>query len=145
MLPTTLRRTGTITPFDWMDREFTRALNRLWTEEDGGRATGIYPVDVHEDSDHLYIAAELPGFKKEEVHVTLERGVISINAERKAEEAKGEPHLNERRFTRVSRSFTLPVEVDENRVEAKLTDGVLHLRLNKREEVKPRRIEVQTT
>ena len=102
-----------------------------------------YPVDVHEDDNHLYVDAEMPGFQKDDVSVTLEKGILSISAERNAEEKSGEKHLSERRFTKVARSFTLPVEVDENKVDAKLVDGVLHLTLHKKEEVKPRKIELK--
>ena len=81
---------------------------------------------------------------KDQVNVTLEEGVLRINAQRQSKtEDKRETHLTERRFTRVSRAFTLPTAVNEDRVKANLTDGVLHLTLSKREEVKPRRIQVQ--
>jgi len=73
----------------------------------------------------------------------LENGVLTIAAERGPAEAKGEQHLSERRYTRVSRSFMLPKTIDENKVDAKLADGVLSLTLHKRDEVKPRQIEVK--
>jgi HSP20 family protein len=125
--------------------EFSRALDR-WlgegTETDG---LGKYPVDVREDANHLYVDAEVPGFKAEEINVTFEKGVLSITAERKpvTEKTDAQTHLAERRYTKVSRSFTIPGPVDENKIEAKLENGVLHLTLHKREEAKPRRIEVK--
>src|SRR5690606_7809254 len=96
-----------------------------------------------EEDDHITVEAELPGFKRDEISVTMEQGVLTIDAERKVEEKKGHPQLNERRWTRVTRSFRLGQAVDEGKVDAKLEDGVLTLTLPKREEVKPRRIEVK--
>lgn len=130
-------------PFEAMHKELDQMFNRIGS--DGGKADliGMYPVDIREDDDHVYIEAELPGFHKEEVEVTLEAGVITMTAQRKTQEDKGTQHLNERRFTRVQRSFTLPTTVDEGKVDASLHDGVLHVKLTKREEVKPRKIEVR--
>jgi HSP20 family protein len=118
-------------------------LNRLWSNGGESELIGAYPVDIREDEDHIFVDAEMPGFKKDEVDVTLEAGVLTITGERKLEEVKGEKHLTERRFTRVQRSFSLPSSVDDAKVEAALTDGVLHITLNKREEVKPRKITVK--
>ncbi|HSI33646.1 MAG TPA: Hsp20/alpha crystallin family protein, partial [Tepidisphaeraceae bacterium] len=106
---------------------------------------GPYGVDIREDNDHLYVEADLPGFKKDEVDITLENQTLSITAE-KNEEATDQPQgdwlLNERRYARFMRSFTLPPTVDDQKVDAKLADGVLKITLNKREETKPRKITV---
>ncbi len=144
MLPTQVRRASRgDTPIDFLQDEFNRMLSRWWSEGSDRGTTGIYPVDIREDDDHIYVEAELPGFKREDVEVTLENGMLHILAQRKQAEVKGEAHLAERRFVRVARSFTLPNSVDEGKVDAKLVDGVLYLTLNKREEVKPRKIEVK--
>lgn len=145
MLPT-LRR-STRSPFDVLQREIDDVFNRVWQADDNGGWSGVgsYPVDIRETDDNLVVEAEMPGFKRDEIDVTLEQGVLTINGQRKmeAEKDKGQAHLNERRFTRVTRSFRLGQAVDENNVDAKLEDGVLTLTLHKREEVKPRRIEVK--
>lgn len=109
-----------------------------------GSNAPTFGVDVREDVDHLYLEAELPGFKKEDIDITLEKQVLTITAENKAstEEKKGDYLLRERHQTSVSRSFKLPPTIDEGKVDAKLVDGVLHLTLNKREESKPRKISV---
>lgn len=131
-------------PFDAMRRELDQVFNRNWTEAGSADLMGVYPVDIREDDDHVYIEAELPGFSKNEVDVTLEGGIITLTAQRKSEEEKkGTAHLSERRFTRVQRSFTLPTSVDESKVDASLHNGVLNIKLTKREEVKPRKIEVK--
>ena len=147
-LPTRVSRAlATADGFDNMHREFDTMLNRFFNPEPGTRILP-YGVDIREDADHFYVEAELPGFKKDEVNVTLENATLTISAERneqtsnKGDEKKGESLLQERRWGRYVRSFTLPPTVDEQKVDAKLQDGVLTITLNKREEVKPRRITV---
>ena len=150
-LPTRVNRGMTVDPFEQAQREFDTALNRFFggreVAPNGGGVFAPYGVDVREDGDHLYVEAELPGFKKEEVDITLENQTLTISAERKSEktnggEQKGEWLLRERRYSRFLRSFTLPPTVDDQKVDAKLSDGLLTITLNKREETKPRRIAV---
>lgn len=146
-LPTRVQRT-VHDPLDVLPREFGTLMNRFLGERDffgDGGSLAPYGVDVREDADHFYVEAELPGFKKDEIDITLENATLTITADRKAEtssEQKGDWLLRERRYTRFSRSFTLPPTVDESSVDAKLADGVLHITLNKREESKPRKITV---
>lgn len=103
-----------------------------------------YPVDIHEDEDGLTVSAELPGFRKDQVQVSIDKGILSIAAERQSSKKDdGTTHLFERRFPRVHRQFTLPTSVDTTDVDAKLADGLLTLRLRKKEEVKRRKIEVK--
>jgi HSP20 family molecular chaperone IbpA len=95
----------------------------------------------------MYVEAELPGYKKDEVDITLENQTLTISAEHKSEKTEGEENkgdwlLRERRYSRFLRSFNLPPTVDDQKVDAKLNDGVLTITLNKREETKPRRISV---
>jgi HSP20 family protein len=104
----------------------------------------IYPVDIHEDDDFVYVEAEMPGFASNEITVTLEQGILSITAEHKERpRPEGRHHLRERRCTRYQRLFTLPTAVDDAKVEAKLQDGVLYLTFPKMAEVRPRRIAVK--
>ena len=147
-LPTRVQR-GQADPFELAQREFDSLLGRLvgGREARDGNYFAPYAVDVREDADHVYVEAELPGFKKDEVDITLENQTLTISAERTSESKqgngnKGELLLHERRYTRFLRSFTLPPTVDEQTVNAKLTDGVLTITLNKREETKPRKIAV---
>ena len=141
MLPT-LRR-SLDHPFDLL-REFDRSLHRMgWESAENGYATAMYPADVRETDDHILIEAEMPGFDKQDIDITLEQGVLSIQATRKSEQHDGQEHLTERRYNRVARRFNLPSAVDENKVDAKLENGVLKLTLHKRDEVKPRKITVK--
>ncbi|HET6249980.1 MAG TPA: Hsp20/alpha crystallin family protein [Tepidisphaeraceae bacterium] len=141
-LPTRVLQ-GYIDPVESAQRDFATMLNRfLGPQQDGGRLAP-YGVDVREDADHLYVDAELPGFRKEDVDITLENQTLTISARRQEEkEEKGDLLLHERRYSEFLRSFTLPPTVDEKTVDAKLSDGVLKITLNKREESKPRKVTV---
>lgn len=140
-LPTRVARAMT-DPFEQL-RDLDAIVSRVFGRDGGQTSFAPYGVDIREDADHLYVEAELPGFKKEEVDITLENQTLTISAERKVQtEQKGDWLLNERRYTRFLRSFNLPPTVDESTVDAKLHDGVLTVTLNKREETKPRKIKV---
>src|SRR5690606_41238198 len=92
------------------------------------------------------VRADLPGIRKEDISVTLENGLLTISAERKAEEERkeGERELRrECRYGRYVRSLRLGTQIDEKGVKASYRDGVLELLLPKAEEVKPRKIEVE--
>lgn len=111
-----------------------------------------YGVDVREDADHIHIEADLPGFRKEDVDISLEDGMLTITAEREEEATEPPPSqqqqqnsyylLRERRRTRFVRSFALPPNVDESNVQASLEDGVLKITMNKREESKAKRVQL---
>lgn len=144
-LPTRVVRVLGADPLEMIHREFDNAVNRLFSGQGESAQWAPYAVDIREDDEHLYVEAELPGFKKEQVDITLENQTLTISAERPQpgpEEKKGEYLLNERRYRRFLRSFTLPPTVDERQVDAKLQDGILTIVLNKREETKPRKIQV---
>jgi len=151
-LPTRVQRgAGQGDAFESVQREFDTMLNRWFggRETNGGAGAYLapYAVDVREDADHIYVEAELPGFRKDEIDVTLENQTLTISAERRSEQKQGDQKkgdllLHERRYSRFLRSFTLPPTVDEQTVNAKLSDGVLTITLNKREETKPRKITV---
>lgn len=149
MLPvvTNHRNVRVPTGFDWLDQEINRFARQFMGASDAAVAgAAAFPVDIHEDSDVIRVDAELPGFTKDEINVTMEKGVLEISAERssdnKSEENKGTALVRERRFTRFARSFKLPTPISEEDIKATFENGVLHLTLPKRPEVKPRRITV---
>jgi len=145
MLPLALRRRRAHEePFLPTQRFFDRLFNPWWLEEPRPESdlTGAYPVDIREENGNLVVEAELPGFKPDEIDVSVDRGVLSITAEREPAETQGKRHLTERRYTRVERQFTLPTTVDESKVQATLDDGLLRLELPKTDENKRRRIEI---
>lgn len=102
-------------------------------------------VNVSEDADNYRISAELPDVTAEDVKVVVREGVLTLKGERKAE-AKAEGvkyHLVERSHGSFQRSFTLPKDANGEKVSAEFKNGVLLVTVPKREEVKPREIEVK--
>lgn len=102
-------------------------------------------MDVREDDKNYTVQAEIPGVKKEDIHVTIEGSMVSISAEVKTrkEEKKDDKVLrSERYFGKVSRSFTLAQDVDEATAQAKYSDGVLELTLPKRVGGKTRKLDI---
>ncbi len=103
-------------------------------------------MDLKEDDKAYTVQAEMPGVKKEEIHVTLDGNVVSISAEvrKSSEEKEGEKLLRSERYHgKVSRSFTLAHEVDEAGASARFTDGVLELVLPKKAGTEARRLSVE--
>jgi HSP20 family protein len=102
-------------------------------------------VDIVETPEEFQIKAELPEVKKEEVKVSVDGGVLRIEGERKQEkEEKGKKyHRIERSYGSFLRTFALPDNVDESKVQAEFKDGVLNVRLHKTERAKPKSIEVK--
>ncbi|HEV8632215.1 MAG TPA: Hsp20/alpha crystallin family protein [Thermoanaerobaculia bacterium] len=135
---------------DRVGRLFEEAFNDM-LRPFGADAEGVAsrawlpPVDIREDADGLWLVTDLPGFRKEDVNISLENGVLTIAGERKLEneEKKNETyHRLERAYGNFSRSFTLAPTVRTDKVEATFQDGVLTIHLPKQEESKPRRIAI---
>jgi HSP20 family protein len=103
-------------------------------------------VDIVEDENGFLIKAELPEVKKNDVKVTVQKGVLTITGERsfeKEEKSAKKYHRVERAYGVFSRSFTLPEEVEDEKVSAEFKDGVLHVRVPKSEKARPKSIEVK--
>lgn len=106
---------------------------------------GTIPIDITEDDKSYKIRAEIPGFAKEEIHVSVNGDQVSISAETKKEreEKKGEQVvLRECYYGTAHRSFTLPQPVDDADATAKYEDGVLSLVLNKKAATSAKKITV---
>lgn len=122
---------------NWPSTSLDKTGNKLWAPA----------TDISENSDAYTVTAELPGVAKEDIHVSFDNGVLSIEAETESEEkqeAKGQVIRQERRYGKYVRRFGLGADVDDKRVEATFKDGILTLRIPKAEPVQPesRRIEV---
>ena len=122
------------TRFDWTGRNLTGT---------------VYPhVDITESNNEFLISADLPGLTKDDIKVSVENDVLSINGEKKRESEKREKdryYHYERSFGQFSRSFSLPSNVDSKHIDAKYNNGVLEIRLKKVEEAKPKAIEVNVS
>ena len=104
-------------------------------------------VDISDKKDHFEISAELPGINKDDIHVTLKDGVLTLSAESQQEdkeEKDGKIIRQERRYGKFVRSFNLGGEVEEDNISANFKDGVLTLKAPKLSEpkVSHRRIEI---
>ena len=103
-------------------------------------------MDVREQADAYLVHAEMPGVKKEDIHVVVEGNQVSISAEvRQENEVKeGERTLrSERYYGKLSRSFQLEQDLDDERAIARFTDGVLELTLPKRIASPSKRLAIQ--
>jgi len=112
----------------------------------GEKEAPVVKIDVKEQEKNYLVHAEVPGVKKEDIHVAIDGAVVSISAERREEKdvRDGERVLRSERYVgKVSRSFQLAQEIDEAQVTAKYTDGVLELVLPKKAATQARRITIQ--
>lgn len=100
-------------------------------------------VDVTENKDRYELIAELPGFSRDQVSVQVKDGVLELTAEAPAPSSETQWLVRERRPTNLSRTFRLPRDVDAERIDAAFRDGLLVLTLPKKEEAKPRLVEIK--
>ncbi|NUQ63052.1 MAG: Hsp20/alpha crystallin family protein [Pirellulales bacterium] len=123
-------------------------MNRVFGRTGGnGYRMGVYPpLDLWQDEENLYVEAELPGMDLADLEIYVTGGnQLSVRGERKRPEIPGGNwHRQERNFGAFSRLVELPQDVDEDKVEAELRNGVLTIKLPKREEAKPRKISVKS-
>ena len=113
-----------------------------------GNAVGVYPMlNVGKTPQSIELYAFAPGLDPDSIEVNLERGVLTIAAERNsdvpAQDNKSTIHINERFAGRFRRVLSLPEDIDPGDVSAQYRDGVLHIQLKRRESAQPRRITVQ--
>jgi HSP20 family protein len=133
---------------DRMNRLFDesyRSTQRGTSEDEWALGGSWAPaVDIYEQGNDIVLKAELPGVDPKDVDIRLENNVLSLRGHRKLEsEVKRESyHRVERSYGAFSRSFTLPTVVDQASIKAEFKDGLLRLVLPKREEAKPKQIQI---
>jgi HSP20 family protein len=130
-------------------RGYTASPWRLLDEflGESPRVRGFAPaVDVIEKEDEYLVTAEIPGAKAEDVTVELHEGVLTLHGEKRSERDERKEHARyiERVFGSFSRSFSLPQNAEGEKVQAAFKDGVLTVHIPKREEAKPRTINIQS-
>ncbi len=130
-----------------MGRLFDEAgINPRFVEkEEAATATWSPAVDIYETQQEIVVKAELPDLKQEDIEVSVDNDRLSIRGERKFEsEVKRENyHRIERSFGSFSRAFTLPPTVDQEKIQADYKNGVLTVKLPKREVAQAKQINVQ--
>ena len=101
-------------------------------------------ADVYEDDNSLELRLEVPGVDEKDLEISLQDNVLTVKGERKLENNEKNENFvrQERAYGKFSRSFTLPSSVDPEHVNANYVNGVLHVRLGKRAEARPKQIRV---
>jgi HSP20 family protein len=125
-------------------RTFEDALARMLNEPRGTRPWSP-PVDIYETENELIIKADLPEVKLEDIEVRVENQTLTLKGERKFEKddsIRGH-HRIERNYGTFERSFSLPASVDAERVAAEYKNGVLTVKLPKKEAAKPRQVKIE--
>jgi len=118
--------------------EYSRVAVPAWGTVQGGPRTNLYDV-----GNHYEMLVEIPGVAKEDLNLKIQGNYLEISGSRNSANPEGyKPHRVERGATNFTRSFTLPAEVDTEKVEARLSNGVLTLTLPKSEAAKPKQITI---
>ena len=126
-------------------------MDRLFSDYDRSYSTGpaftlasVSPrTNLLENGDNFEVRAEVPGISKDDLNIKIQGNYLEISGKRSADTPEGyKTHRNERGSSTFSRSFTLPDEVDSERVDATLKDGILYLTLPKSETAKPKQITI---
>lgn len=143
-----IRRKDSFDPFEAL-RDFQTDLDRFFsTAPTSAKAWGstLDPEVEISEKDHEYLVrADLPGMKREDFDITVEGSRFILRGERKEEtkEDRKGYHYSERRYGSFARAFTLPVEIDSDKVRASYKNGVLEVALPKTEKEKPKKIDIK--
>lgn len=135
--------------FDALQRQLGRLFDNDWPSSIRAAARGAFPaINMGSTEEAIEIYAFAPGLDPSKLDVSVEKGLLTIQAEREAQVPKASDKLTvyaqERFRGAFKRVVSLPEEVDASRIQATYRDGVLRVVVPKREAVKPRRIEVQS-
>jgi HSP20 family protein len=121
-------------------------LGRRFDDDVTARGAWVPPVDIYENDQHeLVLKAELPDLKREDLDIRVENNALTLSGQKKAEEEVNDDHYHriERTYGHFSRTFTLPNTVDTGKIVAEYKNGVLTVKLPKREDARPKQIQVQ--
>jgi HSP20 family protein len=129
---------------DEMDRLFDAAFPALSSlQRDGYFGAEAFPVDLYQEKEAFLVRAELPGFRKEDLSVEVNDGLLTVTGHSKTETKAGDSEAKalsgERRVTR---TISLPEQVKVDAIQAKYENGILTVTLPKVEEAKPRQIAI---
>jgi HSP20 family protein len=127
-----------------LDRMLRQSFTPMWTNGQPGVTTYYLPVDVSEDGESYRIQATLPGFKPEQVEVTVNDGVLSIEAKRSEEKTEGEGRYLRREvlFGNYRRRLSLPGDVKAEDIKADFENGVLTVRVPRAPKPQPVKVAI---
>ena len=127
-----------------LDSLFDRLLNADTNGKRADFAWSPVALSVWQDDEAFYLEAELPGVAESDVDITVHKGVLTIKGEKK--EAEGRQYLHtSRTFGRFEKAISLPEQVDSEKVDASLTDGILRLVMPKVPQAQPRKVSLKTS
>ena len=131
-----------------MQEQMNRLLDLAWNREAGEELKeGVWqpPVDIYEDEESVVIKAEVPDIDQKDIEVRIEDNTLMLKGERKLDQSiqKENYHRVERFYGTFQRSFSLPHTINQEQVKATCEHGVLTITLPKREEKKPKQINVE--
>lgn len=146
-----------MTVYRWQPRQDVenagKKIRQMFNEFEGVMQNGLHVelgtfsprVDISETKDAVYLIAELPGMKPEDVKITISEGTLTLRGEKKrVTDQNGHTfHRLERSHGEFARQFTLPLGLNEDAVEANFADGVLEVVIPRREPEKPKEREVK--
>ena len=129
---------------DRMNRLFDDAGRGWQSDEPVSTTTWSPAIDIFETDGEIVVKAELPGMDRKDIAVHLENNVLTLRGERRFEKETKEEnyHRIERSYGGFSRAFSIPMSVDEQSIRADYTDGILNIRLPKKEQAKPKQIKI---
>lgn len=143
-------RPGLFRPGNELER-IQGEMNRLFSDFMGKVASplrvGVFPpVNVSEDAERLYVRAELPGIKPEDIEISVEGDTLTLRGERKPVEAGDNVnyHRREREAGRFRRIITIPNRIDPEAVDASFKNGILTVILPKAAEARPKQIQIKS-
>ncbi len=138
---------GLVDEFDQLRAEMDKVFNSFFEERPRVRTNSrwIPPVDILEGKDAIHLFMELPGVRKEDVAISVQDETITIKGgKHRDSESSDEQYLvNERRYGSFERSFALPSNVNRDKIDASLKDGILKVTLAKVKESEPKKIEIK--
>ncbi len=126
--------------------DIQREMNRIFDARSLRNRYDYPAVNIWTDTDKAMVTAELPGYDKKDVDISLTGDVLRIHGSRKAPECKEDEcfHRQERSYGAFDREIKLPFTIDQNSIEATFEKGILSISLNRAEEDKPKKIEIRT-
>ncbi|MCX7727437.1 MAG: Hsp20/alpha crystallin family protein [Chitinispirillaceae bacterium] len=131
----------------WNEMErLRREVNRLFSDTVGSVFTTTYPlVNIYEDKDNVVVTAELPGMNKENINITYNEGILTISGKRELPEyVKKMTAIRQERATgSFEKTVRIPVKIEQEKITASFTDGILTITLPKAEEAKPKTIHIE--
>ena len=126
--------------------DIQKEMNRLFDVSSGQARTRYPAINLWTNADNVMVTAELPGYEKKDVDISLTGDLLRLHGSRKAPECKDDEcfHRQERNYGLFDREIQLPFTINQEKVEAEFANGILKISLPRAEQDKPKKIEIQT-